>query len=184
MARCAVLRLSPPRGFRAYMQSALMCVSGSSQTFRIAMPGALVKENEQVVRAEEEILHRLAAIPGVGSVGVISMLPMTGGGWHDPIFIENHTYPEGELPPLRTFRFISPECLDTLGTPLVAGRKITWNETYKKIPVAMVSENLAREYWHDPAAALGNRIRVGSKDDCRQITGVLGRLYDQHDHKH
>jgi predicted permease len=151
----------------------------SLQTFRISIPSTMVKENEQVVRTQEEILHRLAAIPGAGSVGVISMLPMTGGGWHDPIFIENHTYAEGELPPLRTFRFISPEYLDTVGTPLVAGRKITWNDTYKKIPVAVVSENLAREYWHDPSAALGKRIRVGSKDDWREIIGVVGDVYGE-----
>ncbi len=149
------------------------------QTFRISIPTALVKENEQVVRTQEEILHRLAAIPGVASVGIISNLPMTFGGWHDPIFIENHTYAEGELPPLRTFRFTSPEYLDTLGTPLVAGRAITWNDTYKKIPVAMVSENLAREYWHDPSAALGKRIRVSTKDDWREIIGVVGDISDE-----
>jgi predicted permease len=103
---------------------------------------------------------------------------MTYGGWHDPIFIENHTYAEGELPPLRAFRFISPEYLGTLGTPLVAGREITWNDTYKKIPVAMVSENLAREYWHDPSGALGKRIRVGTKDDWREIIGVVGDVCD------
>src|SRR6266853_1513735 len=151
----------------------------SLQTFRISIPSTMVKENEQVVRTEEEILHRLTAIPGVGSAGVISMLPMTYGGWHDPIFIENRTYAEGELPPLRAFRFVSPEYLDTVGTPLLAGRKITWNDTYKKIPLAMVSENLAREYWHDPSAALGKRIRVGSKDDWREIIGVVGNVYDE-----
>src|SRR5438132_1634713 len=82
-------------------------------------------------------------------------------------------------PPLRTFRFVSPEYLDTVGTPLVAGRKITWNDTYKKIPVAMVSENVARELWHDPAAALGKRIRVSTKDDWREIIGVVGDVYDE-----
>src|SRR5712692_7326670 len=149
------------------------------QTFRISIPGTMVKENEQVVRTQEEILHRLDAIPGVASVSISSKVPMTGQGWHDPIFIENHTYAEGELPPLRSFRFISPEYLGTMGTPLVAGRQITWNDTYKKIPVAMVSENLAREYWHDPSAALGKRIRVGSKDDWREIIGVVGDVYDE-----
>src|SRR5467141_270877 len=149
------------------------------QTFRISIPSTMVKENEQVVRTQEEILHRLAAIPGVGSAGVVSMLPMTGGGWHDPIFIENHTYAEGELPPLRPFRFISPEYLDTVGTPLVAGRRITWNDTYKKIPVAMVSEKLAREYWRDPSAAVGKRVRVSSKDAWREIIGVVGDVYDE-----
>src|SRR5712692_6631221 len=153
--------------------------AASLQTFRISIPGALVKENEQVVRTQEEILHRLDAIPGVASVSISSKVPMTGQGWHDPIFIENHTYAEGELPPLRSFRFISPEYLGTMGTPLVAGRQITWNDTYKKIPVAMVSENLAREYWHDPSAALGKRIRVGSKDDWREIIGVVGDVYDE-----
>ena len=151
----------------------------SLQTFRISIPGTMVKDNEQVLRTEEDILRRLTAIPGVGSAGIISVLPMTNGGWHDPIFIENHTYAEGELPPLRTFRFISPEYLDTVGTPLVAGRKITWNDTYKKIPVALVSENLACEYWHDPSAALGKRIRVGTKDDWREIIGVVGEVYDE-----
>jgi predicted permease len=151
----------------------------SLQTFRISIPGTMVKEDEQVVRTEEEILHRLASIPGVGSAGIVSVLPMTFGGWHDPIFIENHTYAEGELPPLRTFRFISPEYLDTVGTPLVAGRKITWNDTYKKIPVAMVSENVAREYWHDPSAALGKRIRVSTKDEWREIIGVVGDVHDE-----
>src|SRR6267378_2581032 len=149
------------------------------QTFRISIPSTLVKENEQVVRTQEEILHRLAAIPGVGPVGIISNVPMSFGGWHDPIFVENHTYAEGQLPPLRTFRFISQEYLDTVGTPLVAGRKITWNDTYKKIPVAMVSENVARELWNDPAAALGKRIRVGTKDDWREIIGVVGDVHDE-----
>jgi predicted permease len=151
----------------------------SLQTFRISIPEAMVKDNEQVVRTQEEILHRLAAIPGVASVGIISNAPMTYGGWHDPVFIENHTYAEGELPPLRTFRFLSPEYLDTVGTPLVAGRAITWNDTYKKLHVAMVSENVARELWHEPAAALGKRIRVSTKDDWREIVGVVGDIHDE-----
>jgi len=149
------------------------------QTFRISILKAHAKEDEQVVRMQEEISHRLAAIPGVTSVGISSKLPMTGGGWHDPIFLEDRTYAEGQLPPLRAFKFISPEYLGTLRTPLVAGRAITWNDTYKKIPVAMVSENLAREYWPDPSGALGKRIRVGSKDDWREIIGVVGDVYDE-----
>ena len=149
------------------------------QTFRISILKSQAKGDEQVVRRQEEISHRLAAIPGVSSVGISSKIPMTGGGWHDPIFIEDRTYAEGQLPPLRGFKFISPEYLGVLGTPLVAGRGITWNDTYRKIPVAMVSESLAREYWPDPSGALGKRIRVGSKDDWREIIGVVGDVYDE-----
>jgi hypothetical protein len=66
-----------------------------------------------------------------------------------------------------------------MGTPLIAGRDFSWSETYKKVPVALVSENIAREYWHDPAAALGKRIRVSTKDDWREIIGVVANVYDQ-----
>src|SRR2546426_94683 len=93
------------------------------QTFRISILKSHAKEDEQVVRAQEEIMQKLAAIPGVSSVGISSKLPMTGGGWHDPIFLEDRTYAGGQLPPLRAFKFISPGYFGTLGTPLVAGRE-------------------------------------------------------------
>ena len=148
------------------------------QTFRVSIVSALAKEDEKVVRMQEGISHRLAEIPGVSSVGICSKVPMTGQGWSDPVFLEGRTYAEGQLPPLRRFKFVSPGFLGTLGMPLVAGREITWNDTYKKIPVAMISENVARELWHDPSAALGKRIRVSTKDDWREIIGVVGDVYD------
>jgi predicted permease len=150
----------------------------SLQTFSISIVRALAKDDEQVVRMEEEISHRLAAIPGVGSVGITSHIPMTGSGWQDPIFIENHAYADGQVPPPRFFLFISPGYFGALGAPLVAGREITWDDTYKKIPVAMISENVARELWHDPSSALGKRIRSNTKDYWREIIGVVGDVYD------
>ena len=42
----------------------------------------------------------------------------------------------------------------------------------------MVSENFAREYWGSPANALGKHIRVSTKDDWREIVGVIGDVHD------
>jgi predicted permease len=148
------------------------------QTFRISIPETHVKEGERVVRIEEEILRKLEAIPGVSSVGIGTKISMDPLGWHDPILLEGRTYAQGELPPLRLFKFVSPGFLKTLGTPLIAGREITWTDTYNKIPVAMISENLAREYWREPADALGKRIQVSTKDDWREIIGVVGDVHD------
>ena len=148
------------------------------QTFRIAIPDTQVKEPERVVRMEEEVLHRIEKIPGVLSASISTVIPMSGGGWHDPVFVEGHTYSEGQLPPLSGFKFVSPGFLGTLGTPLRAGRDLTWTDTYNRTPVALVSENLAREYWRDPAEALGQRIRVSTKDDWREIVGVVGDVHD------
>jgi len=148
------------------------------QTFAISIPEPQVKEEERVIRMEEEVLHKIAGIPEVSSVGITTKIPMTGNGWTDPVFVENRANAEGELPPLRRFKFVSPGLIGTLGIPLVAGRDLTWTDTYKKMPVAMVSENLAREYWHEPAGALGHRIRVSTQDDWREIVGVVGDVYD------
>lgn len=147
-------------------------------TFRISIPSTQVKEPERVVRMEEEVLHQIEAIPGVSSVSISTVIPMSGGGWHDPVFVEGHTYSEGQLPPLSRFKFVSPGFLGTLGTPLIAGRDLTWTDTYRRTPVALVSENLAREYWRDPAEALGKRLRVSTKDDWREIVGVVGDVHD------
>ncbi|HEX8879581.1 MAG TPA: ABC transporter permease [Candidatus Acidoferrum sp.] len=151
---------------------------GELQTFRISIPDTQVKEPERVVRMEEEVLHRIETIPGVFSVSISTVIPMSGGGWHDPVFVEGHTYSEGQLPPLSRFKFVSPGFLGTLGTPLIAGRDLTWTDTYNRSPVALVSENLAREYWLDPSEALGKRIRVSAKDDWREIVGVVGDIHD------
>jgi len=148
------------------------------QTLRLSIPEVQVKEPERVVRMDEEISQKLAGIPGVSSVGMCSTIPMDGDGSFDPVFSQDRTYAEGQIPPIRRFKFISPGFLKTLGTPLVAGREVTWTDIYQKIPVALVSEGMAREYWHDAAGALGKRIRVSTNDDWREIIGVVADVHD------
>ena len=62
--------------------------------------------------------------------------------------------------------------------PIVAGRGFTWSDIYNKRLVALVSENLAREYWRDPQNAIGKQIRVGAKDEWHEIVGVVGDVHD------
>jgi len=148
------------------------------QTLRLSIPEVRVKEPERVVRMEEEISQKLAGIPGVSSVGMCSTIPMDGHGSFDPVFAQDKTYAEGQLPPIRRFKYISPGFLKTMGTPLVAGREVTWTDIYEKIPVALVSDGMAREYWRSAAGALGKRIRVGNNDDWREIVGVVADVHD------
>jgi predicted permease len=96
----------------------------------------------------------------------------------DPVYAADRTYKEGELAPIRRFKFIGPGLLSTLGTQIVAGRDLTWDESFQKRPIALISENFAREYWGSPANAVGKRVRVGSTDDWHEIIGVVGNLYD------
>jgi putative ABC transport system permease protein len=148
------------------------------QTLRIYIPEAQVKAPVEVARQQQEILNLVAAIPGVSSAGLTTVVPLDGNGWHDPIYAQDKTYVESVLPPLRRFKFVSPGLLATMGTPLVAGRDFTWTDLYQKRPVAMVSENVARELWRTPAAALGKRIRQDMKSPWREVVGVVADVRD------
>jgi predicted permease len=150
------------------------------QTFRLYVPETQVpdSERERLVRMEQEMLNKAAAIPGVSAVSFSSALPMDGTSSSDTLAAQDRTYKEGELPPIRRFKFISPGFFATLGTPMVAGRDLTWMDIYQKIPVAIISESFAREYWHDARSALGKRIRVGTTDEWREIIGVAGDTRD------
>ena len=147
------------------------------QTFRVDIPETDVKDPEQVVRVEEEVSHKIEAVPGVSSVGLSMSVPMDGNGWEDTVFAKDRTYSPGEIP-LHRFRFVAPGFFKALGTPLVAGRDFTWGDIYNKVPVAIVSEKLAREYWHDPSRALGKQIRANAKDEWREVVGVVGDVHD------
>jgi predicted permease len=148
------------------------------ETLRISIPESQVKDEMQVVRAEQAIIEKIEAIPGVSSAGLTSLIPMTNRGWQDGLFAEDHAYSESQIPPLRHFKFVSPGLLKTMGNSLLAGRDFTWTDVYERRPVAMVSENLARELWREPGAAIGKRVRESLKAPWREVVGVVSNERD------
>jgi predicted permease len=148
------------------------------QLLRISIPETQVSQPEQVMRMQNAILDKLAAIPGVQSVAFANGAPLEGFNSNDVLWAEDKTYAPGQIPPIRRFRFTSPGYLQTLGTPLIAGRDFTWTDLYGLRNVAIVSENLARELWGSPTAALGKRIREGMNDPWREVVGVADDVYD------
>ena len=144
------------------------------QTMRISIPASLVAEPRRVTRIQNDIADKLAAIPGVTSVGFASAVPMEGGdpNW-DNIFVEGKAYTAGEIPPLRLFKYVSPEFFYTAGTRMIAGRELNWTDVYGFRPVAVVSENLARELWGSPSTAIGKRFRQYPGMPWREVIGVV-----------
>ena len=112
-----------------------------------------------MVRMQHEMLRRISAIPGVSSAAFANSVPTDRNDSTDLLYAEDRTYAEGQMPPLRRFKFVAPGFFQTLGTRLIAGRDLTWTDIYDQRPVVMISENMARELWRVPAAAIGKRIR-------------------------
>ncbi|MDP9169804.1 MAG: FtsX-like permease family protein, partial [Acidobacteriota bacterium] len=127
---------------------------------------------------EEAILRKIQGLSAVSCVAITNTVPLDGGS-NNTVYAEDQVYREDALPPIRRYKYISPGYITTIGSRLIAGRDLTWTETYNQTPVALISENLAREWWHDPRTALGKRIRPTPKDDWRQVVGVVADLHDK-----
>src|SRR2546430_4819899 len=145
------------------------------ETFHVHFPPEMIKAPERLVRMDQAILDNIEAIPGVSSADFSSAVPMDAGAESGPVQVEDHML-QGQLPPARRLFWVSPSFFRTMGIPTVAGRDLTWDDVLNKRPLAIVSENLAREYWHNPSDALGKQI--GNPKAWRQIVGVVGNVYD------
>ena len=147
------------------------------QTVQLDIPEAEVPKDEEAFRRQQAILEKIAAIPGVQSASFGNAVPMDDNGWRDQVAAQDHPDDGNAATRLRRFTFGAPGFLKTLGIPLVAGRDFTWNEIFAKVPVGIISENFAREYWGSARNAIGKRIRVTTKDDWREIVGVIGNVH-------
>jgi predicted permease len=143
------------------------------ETMQIWIPDLLVPDAQMTTRTQNSIADKLAAIPGVTSVGFASAVPMAGNdpNW-DEIGVEGKNYEGGE-PPLRLFDYVSPGYFKTAGTRLVAGRDFTWDDLYGLRPTVMVSENFARQSWGSAAAAVGKRMRQFKNMPWQVVIGVV-----------
>ena len=149
-------------------------------TVNLSVPIAEVEKPEEVVSVHRRILERIVAIPGVESVGLSSSVTMDGRDSNDALWFEDFPVPEGQLPPIRRYKWIGEGYFETMGNPILVGRGITWSDVETRANVVVVTENLAREYWGDPSKAIGKRVRQNFENPgpWREIVGVVGNEHD------
>jgi len=148
------------------------------QTLRISIPEGRVGEPERVLRMQQDILAEIGKISGVTSAAFATALPMEMDYENNMVVTAaDKTYGEG-IPPLKRSKSVAPGFFTTMGIPLLAGRDYTWTDADSRRRVAIVSSNLAREWWGQPSAALGKQIRIGRAGPLNEIIGVVGDVYD------
>ena len=143
-------------------------------TLRISVPDALVADPAQVARLHEDITHSIEAVAGVQSVGLSSSLTMDGNNSNDPLWVEDFPRADGQIPPIRRYKWLGEHYFETMGNPVIAGRAFTWADVHGTAPVVMISESIAREYWGEPAKAVGRRVRRIPTASWVEIIGVVG----------
>jgi putative ABC transport system permease protein len=119
----------------------------------------------------DQLLPRIAALPGVRSVGATTTLPF-GGGWSTASFtIEGFTPPQGQPGPWGDIRAVNADFFKALQVPLKAGRLFTDADDRASPLVAIVDDELVKRYFpqEDP---IGKRL--GFPPNWATIVGVVG----------
>jgi predicted permease len=122
----------------------------------------------------DRALSALGQLPGVRSVALTSVAPLTGETWVDSLSRPDHPVPAGKEPAINV-RWINPDYLPTMQGRLVAGRNIAAADRANPY-VALISERTAREGFPGENP-IGRKIVDLVPDDKHPIT-VIGVVAD------
>jgi putative ABC transport system permease protein len=107
---------------------------------------------------DEEVLQRVAAVPGVRSVAWVGGLPFSGESPTNALEIEGVVPGSGQPKPEAQTRAITADYLKTMEIPIVAGREFRGTDSGNAPPVALVSQVFERRY-SARGSAVGLRFR-------------------------
>ncbi|MGH9846946.1 MAG: ABC transporter permease, partial [Blastocatellia bacterium] len=138
-------------------------------TARVQLPSRY-GEKARRVQFYDQLLPRLAALPGVASVGATSHLPLLGYNLGAMLSVE------GRAPLDVPISAINPDYFRTMGIGLRAGRLLNDSDTEGAPSVAVLSETLARRLFPN-ANALGKQFKLpGSNADLTTVVGIVGDI--------
>ncbi|HEX6162432.1 MAG TPA: ABC transporter permease [Vicinamibacterales bacterium] len=119
------------------------------------------------------MLERIAALPGVESVGMSQAFPRQTLPPSTPVSFVGQ--PDSDI--IASADSVSPGFFETMGVPLIAGRFFTWADSSPTARVCIVSESLARKL-EPNGDVLQRHIRYGTLRDRQDmvIVGVVGNM--------
>jgi len=148
----------------------------SVMTAVLTLPASQYNTPEKQIGFFRSVLEHLSNAPGVTAAGAGYPLPFAGGNSSASFQIDGHPTAAGEPGPHGDIRFVTPGYFTALRIPLLKGRFLTNEDRLGSERVAVIDQNLAREYWpnQDP---IGKRIRNYAKDSpWSTIVGVVGHI--------
>jgi predicted permease len=128
----------------------------------------------------DNLLERLRGLPGVTSAAAVLLRPLEGEiGWNLTYTAEGQTAEEQKANPQADFETITPGYFTAMGIPILEGRDFTPQDRADGLPVAILSEGLARRLWPE-GNAVGKRIKnYGPSDPSpwKTVVGVVGNVH-------
>ena len=136
-------------------------------------PGVLPDRAAQVA-LQEEMVARVAAIPGVSGAAALPRPPYSAEGGWSAMYTGQGQTPEAQAAnPMVNLEIVGPGYFRTLQIPIRRGRPFGEQDRDDAPDVAILSESAARQAWpgEDP---IGKRVKLGGHDAPGEWATVVG----------
>jgi putative ABC transport system permease protein len=149
----------------------------STLTFRVGLPEAQFPDKESPAHFFDQLIPRLANLPGVESAGATTSLPASGNIGVTAFILEGEPEPK-QLQDARTMRqlTVTPGYLKTAHIPLLRGRDFTPADSKDAPRVVMIDEDAARA-WFPNQDPIGRQLRAldkpGEPPKWATIVGIV-----------
>jgi predicted permease len=146
---------------------------------RLSLPKDHYPHLPDVTRFYDALLLRAQTIPGASAVGVVQMLPLSGGVSSTDFTIVGRAFSNAEVPEAQ-YRIVNPTYLKALRIPLLAGREFSETDTDRTPLVCHINETLAKRYW-PRGDAVGAHVTLDDNDSKPRVAEVVGIIHDVKD---
>jgi len=145
-------------------------------TARLNLISAEYPDTADRVGFYEDLLPRLAAIPGVDAATLSDGLPASGNG--SRVFhVEGEAYETDRDYPFAREGVVTPGYFETFQTRVLQGRAFSNQDIPETLPVAVINETFLRMFFPD-GDALGRRVRMGRSETTAEWLTVVGVVPD------
>ena len=169
------------KGFRALLTVNQHYRPESLLTLSVDLPELQYRQPSSREAFHEQFLERLAGIPGVQSVSLVSHLPYSNGGMISPgpFSIEGHPLAEHSEVRTAIAQTVSPKYFSMMNIGLRDGRFLAESDGAATQPVAVVSRSLAERYFPGENP-LGRKLKTGDGKSTAPMLTVVGIVDDVH----
>jgi predicted permease len=123
-----------------------------------------------------ELLERVRALPDIEQAGLTSVAPLEGIGADFTAFdLFGNRQDPGNLPQAH-LPHVTPGYLEAMGVELIEGRLFDVTDRQDSLPVALISESLARQYFSD-GDVIGQRVGQPWSDNWWTVIGVVEDVF-------
>lgn len=146
-------------------------------TLELQLPQNKYGEKAQQAAFQQQLVQRLAEVPGVQSAGAVNNLPFSGTELNNGVTIEGRPpVANANERPRAFFRDISPNYFQAMGIPLRQGRSFADSDNKDAPAVVIINEAAARRFYpnEDPLGKRFKRGRAESQNPWVMVVGIVG----------